>query len=309
MAKKKKTPTAQQAPAAAAEPPVEATPVAPATAHTVEGVPIDRLLEQHAEDLALSEADSTFRMIQAAQAESDCAELRAELEFVEECLEDADRDMVALSGDYLAQRDAVDGLQADIDELVEVKNEQTAALLDLRAAHEALTEEAEEQYEELIERDERQRQTEAHLDELVDEFDQEVEDRDLDYVEILRLDAANRAASAKYAGLAAEHEQLSKAFDDQAAAWRSEAEANVALQAEVDCLKEQLRQAHEKLARLEAAKERTPSTTPKKAAADRGTTDKENGLVARAKQFFTVKAAPTASPKPSPLGARRNVVA
>ena len=90
------------------------------------------------EDLMVARADSVFRAVCLAEAEDDAAELREECEKAEEALAE-------LSLEYIQKEAEVEGLQEDVDELILIKEEQQAALMDLHQAHQALSEEADEQ--------------------------------------------------------------------------------------------------------------------------------------------------------------------
>lgn len=130
-------------------------------------------------------------------------------------MKNRDEDFNALTREYLAQKEEIDGAREDIDQLIEVKEEQQAALMDLQQAHAALTEEAEEQYEEIVEREEAQQGAQRSLVELTELADEQLSERDAAFGEVLRLDAEKRAVEARFRALQATHAELSRAFDQQ----------------------------------------------------------------------------------------------
>eukprot|EP00966_Prymnesium_polylepis_P319136 7371277-Prymnesium_polylepis.1 len=84
-----------------------------------------------------------------AEAHSDCTELREALEEAEDEIEMADEDLIRVTEDFLEKKHEVEGLQADVDELIELKDTQQAAIHDLQRANEKLSEECDEQFQEL----------------------------------------------------------------------------------------------------------------------------------------------------------------
>ena len=111
----------------------------------------------------------------------------------------------------------ISGLEANVAELVAVKDVQQVALFDVQVAHASLTREAVAQREELFEREARQLVTEARLDEMLEQCDEQTAERDEAFGEVLRLEASQRAAKKSYAELESAHEELSAMLEEQLA--------------------------------------------------------------------------------------------
>lgn len=89
------------------------------------------------------------RSQELVSATADCFELRAELEEAEDEIEQADSDLISVTESYLEAKQEAEGLAADVDQLIEVRNAQAAEIEDLQTDFSELKAELEDAEEEL----------------------------------------------------------------------------------------------------------------------------------------------------------------